>query len=219
MTTSDGWTEAGDHCWVRRYDEWDVNVGVVAGSDALLVIDTRGTLAQGRQLLDDVRRLSPAPPRFVANTHLHFDHTFGNKAFADAGSVLHAHENAVAGMLERGEWIKEQAGAGELDGVTDEQTLRRRGHFRARRIRDEVVDARVVQVGHVRVAAARQQRADDQREIRELRHMPGPRSEVHGQNPALTVSQKLRLRGYGATSMFRCTGWLPKFETSGSMPV
>ena len=124
MTTSDGWTEAGDHCWVRRYDEWDVNVGVVAGSDALLVIDTRGTLAQGRQLLDDVRRLSPAPPRFVANTHLHFDHTFGNKAFADAGSVLHAHENAVAGMLERGEWIKEQAGAGELDGVTDEQTLR-----------------------------------------------------------------------------------------------
>ncbi len=125
MTTSADWTEAGDRCWVRRYDEWDVNVGVVAGSDALLVIDTRGTLRQGAELLDEVRRLSPAPVRFVVNTHLHFDHTFGNKAFADAGSVIHAHENAVAGMLERGEWIKQLCREhGELDGVADEQVLR-----------------------------------------------------------------------------------------------
>jgi len=100
------WTAVGERCWVRRYPEWDVNVGVVAGSDGLLVIDTRATLRQGEQLRDDVRRLSPAPVRWVANTHLHFDHTFGNAAFA--GSEIHAHENAVALMLERGEWIKEQ---------------------------------------------------------------------------------------------------------------
>ncbi|HEY3003008.1 MAG TPA: MBL fold metallo-hydrolase [Kribbellaceae bacterium] len=124
MTTSAGWTEVGDRCWVGRYDEWDVNAGVVAGSDGLLVIDTRGTLRQGAELLDDVRRLSPAPVRFVVNTHLHFDHTFGNQAFADAGGVIHAHENAVAGMLERAEWIKRQAAAGELDGVDDQRTLR-----------------------------------------------------------------------------------------------
>jgi glyoxylase-like metal-dependent hydrolase (beta-lactamase superfamily II) len=98
------WTEVGDRAWVRRYPEWDVNVGVVAGSDGLLVIDTRGTLRQGEQLRDDVRRLSPAPVRWVVNTHLHFDHTFGNAAFGE--SEIHAHENAVALMLERGEWIK-----------------------------------------------------------------------------------------------------------------
>jgi glyoxylase-like metal-dependent hydrolase (beta-lactamase superfamily II) len=119
-----GWTEVGDRCWVRRYDEWDVNVGVVAGSDAWLVIDTRGTLRQGEQLLEDVRRLGAATRHIVANTHLHFDHTFGNKAFADAGSVIHAHENAVSGMLERGEWIKDQARESLVDGVSDEQTLR-----------------------------------------------------------------------------------------------
>jgi glyoxylase-like metal-dependent hydrolase (beta-lactamase superfamily II) len=97
------WDEVGDRCWVGRYREWDVNVGVVAGADGLLVIDTRGTLRQGLELLDDVRRLSPAPIRYVLNTHVHFDHTFGNKAFADAGSTIHAHENVVAAMAGQAE--------------------------------------------------------------------------------------------------------------------
>lgn len=101
------WIEVGDGCWQGRFPEWDVNVGVVAGTDGLLVIDTRGTLRQGSELLDDLRRLRPDPVRWVANTHLHFDHTFGNKPFADAGSRLVAHENAAAGMLERAEKIKQ----------------------------------------------------------------------------------------------------------------
>lgn len=99
------WTEIGDRTWVGRYPEWDVNVGVVAGTDGVLVIDTRGTFRQGEQLKDDVRRLNRTPIRWVANTHLHFDHTFGNAAFSD--TEIHAHENAVAQMLERAEWIKQ----------------------------------------------------------------------------------------------------------------
>ena len=27
------WVEVGDRCWVRRYDEWDLNIGLVAGTD------------------------------------------------------------------------------------------------------------------------------------------------------------------------------------------
>jgi glyoxylase-like metal-dependent hydrolase (beta-lactamase superfamily II) len=108
------WNEVGERCWVGRYREWDVNVGVVAGADGLLVIDTRGTLPQGLELLDDVRRLSPAPVRYVLNTHVHFDHTFGNKAFADAGSTIHAHENAVAALVEHGDAVKRQSRA-DLD--------------------------------------------------------------------------------------------------------
>jgi glyoxylase-like metal-dependent hydrolase (beta-lactamase superfamily II) len=122
-----GWTEIGDRCWVGRYPEWDVNAGVVAGSDGVLVIDTRGTFRQGSDLLGDVRRLDPRPVTVVVNTHLHFDHTFGNKAFADTGSTIHAHENAVAGMLERAEWIKQLCRdnpEGDLDGVLTEQVLR-----------------------------------------------------------------------------------------------
>jgi glyoxylase-like metal-dependent hydrolase (beta-lactamase superfamily II) len=99
------WNEIGDRCWVRRYPEWDVNVGVVGGSDGLLVVDTRGTRAQGEALRDDVRRLVPqAPVRWVVNTHQHFDHTFGNVAFDDA--VIHAHENAAAGLEAAAERIR-----------------------------------------------------------------------------------------------------------------
>ena len=119
-----GWTEIGDRCWVGRYPEWDVNVGVVAGSDGVLVIDTRGTLRQGSDLLDDVRRLDPRPVSVVVNTHVHFDHTFGNKAFADTGSTIHAHENAVAGMLESAERIKQLSREGDPDGVLTAEVLR-----------------------------------------------------------------------------------------------
>src|SRR5262245_66391564 len=77
--TSTDWTEVGDRCWVRRYAEWDVNVGVVAGSDGVLVVDTRGTRQQGAALRDHVRRLVPGlEVRWVVNTHQHFDHPFGN---------------------------------------------------------------------------------------------------------------------------------------------
>lgn len=119
------WTEVADRCWVGRYPEWDVNVGVVAGSDGVLVIDTRGTYRQGSELVDDIARLDPRPVTLVVNTHLHFDHTFGNKAFADVGSVIHAHENAVAGMLERAEWIKQLCRDNpEGEGVITAQVVR-----------------------------------------------------------------------------------------------
>jgi len=119
-----GWTEVGDRCWVGRYPEWDVNAGVVAGTNGVLVIDTRGTFRQGSDLLDDVRRLDPRPVTVVVNTHVHFDHTFGNKAFADAGSTIHAHENAVAGMLEHAERIKQLCREGDPDGVVTSDVLR-----------------------------------------------------------------------------------------------
>ncbi len=91
------WSEIADRCWVRRYPEWDVNVGVLAGSAGVLLVDTRGTRQQGEALRDDVRRLVPAGEvRWVVNTHQHFDHTFGNIAF-DPARIL-AHENAALGL-------------------------------------------------------------------------------------------------------------------------
>lgn len=90
------WTPLGTGCWVRAYAEWNVNVGVVAGDDGLLVIDTRGTAEQGHALCDDIRRLDPRPVRWVVNTHAHFDHVLGNVAFDDA--TIYAHEGAAVRM-------------------------------------------------------------------------------------------------------------------------
>ncbi|MFC0622699.1 MBL fold metallo-hydrolase [Kribbella deserti] len=97
------WTELGDRCWVRRYPEWDLNIGVVAGSAGVLVVDTHATEAFATELLADVRRLVPgAEVRWAVNTHAHFDHTFGNSVFAAAGATVISHENAAAQLLERG---------------------------------------------------------------------------------------------------------------------
>ncbi len=89
--------EVGDRCYVGRYPEWDVSVGVVLGSAGVLVVDTRASARQGAALRDDVRRVtSQSAIRWVVNTHQHFDHTFGNVAFE--GATVHAHENAAAGL-------------------------------------------------------------------------------------------------------------------------
>jgi glyoxylase-like metal-dependent hydrolase (beta-lactamase superfamily II) len=119
---SGDWDEVGDRCWVRRYAEWDVNVGVVAGSDGVLVVDTRGTRRQGEALRDQVRRLVPRlQVRWVVNTHQHFDHTFGNIAFDDA--TIHAHENAAAGLEPAAERIRRLCREDDPDDPLNRQVI------------------------------------------------------------------------------------------------
>jgi len=90
------WAEVGDRCWVRRYDEWDLNVGLVAGTDGALLIDTRATIEQAEELREHVREVTDLPVRWVVNTHAHFDHVNGNDVFATAGAEVVAHENTAA---------------------------------------------------------------------------------------------------------------------------
>ena len=77
------WQEVGDGCFRRRYREFDLNIGVVRGSDALLVLDTRADLRQADELLRDLAPFG-RPVRWVVNSHWHFDHTFGNQRFVEA---------------------------------------------------------------------------------------------------------------------------------------
>ena len=76
------WDEVGDGCFRRRYRRFDLNIGVVRGADALLVIDTRGDLRQADELLDDLACFG-RPVRWVINSHWQFDHVFGNQRFVE----------------------------------------------------------------------------------------------------------------------------------------
>ncbi len=78
------WAELGDRVFVRRYDFYDQNIGVVLGDGAVLVIDTRSTHVQGAEILADLRELTADPVAIVVNTHGHFDHAFGNRIFRPA---------------------------------------------------------------------------------------------------------------------------------------
>jgi len=98
------WLEVGDRCFVRRYEYFDVSCSVVLGEAGALVVDTRASLAQGQELASHVRELTPLPVRAVVNTHVHFDHLFGNGAFA--GVPIIAHESVPLELTSHDAQIK-----------------------------------------------------------------------------------------------------------------
>lgn len=104
-------TEVADRVWVARYDWYDVNVSVVAGSAGLVVVDTFASEEGARGVLADLRRLSSAPLLAAVNTHVHFDHTFGNGVFAADGAELVAHEDAAAALPEHAAHIRARSAA------------------------------------------------------------------------------------------------------------
>jgi glyoxylase-like metal-dependent hydrolase (beta-lactamase superfamily II) len=80
---TDRWTEIADGVLVRRHESMDLNVVLVVGDGACLVVDTRANAAEGAELAAAVRAVTPHP-WVVVNTHFHFDHAFGNAQFRDA---------------------------------------------------------------------------------------------------------------------------------------
>jgi len=120
MGVADGWVEIGDRVFVHRYAFYDQNIGVVLGRDAALVIDTRSTYGQAREILADLRTLTSDPVTVVVDTHGHFDHAFGNARFRPA--TIWGHERCVAFMERTGEARKATivAETPELAGELDE---------------------------------------------------------------------------------------------------
>jgi glyoxylase-like metal-dependent hydrolase (beta-lactamase superfamily II) len=95
------WTEIGDRVFVRRYQFYDQNIVAVLGRGEALVVDTRTTPAQAREILDDLRDLGAPRVGIVVNTHGHHDHAFGNSVFRPA--VIWGHERCARMLEETGE--------------------------------------------------------------------------------------------------------------------
>ena len=68
------------------------NIGVLAGPDGKLIIDS-GYSGSQKQIADALARVSGDPIKHLINTHWHFDHTDGNDWMHSAGATIMAHEN------------------------------------------------------------------------------------------------------------------------------
>jgi glyoxylase-like metal-dependent hydrolase (beta-lactamase superfamily II) len=102
-------TEVGQQVYVLRHPVLEVNVTLVVGDGAALLVDTLSTPAQATELAAAALAVTPYPWTLV-NTHHHFDHCFGNATLVgDPAQPIFAHQATAARLREHPELVRQQA--------------------------------------------------------------------------------------------------------------
>lgn len=82
-------TPVRDGVWVTTVEPEGVTVGLVAGTDAAVLIDAGSSPRQGAELREAAARATDVPLTTVVLTHAHYDHSFGLAAFDDLETIGH----------------------------------------------------------------------------------------------------------------------------------
>lgn len=69
--------------WMRS------NAGLIVGDECSVLIDTLATIGLTRRLVDEVRRVTDKPIRYLINTHHHGDHVWGNQVLDGVSIICH----------------------------------------------------------------------------------------------------------------------------------
>ena len=86
------------------------NAGFVVTADGVVVFDALGTPSLGWALLQDIRKITDKPVRYVVLSHYHADHIYGLQAFRDhTGAVIIAQDRAREYKEENEETADERA--------------------------------------------------------------------------------------------------------------
>ncbi|MEA2538256.1 MAG: hypothetical protein QOF11_2490 [Chloroflexota bacterium] len=97
----DHWTEIADRVFTRRYRFYDQQIGAILTAAGPVIVDTRSSAGQARELQADLRELTDTPVAAVVDTHHHHDHAFGNAIFRPA--PIWGHIRCAAELVENGE--------------------------------------------------------------------------------------------------------------------
>lgn len=80
------------YAYLQSEGSWFLsNAGLIVGSDGSIVIDSLGTVSMNQAFLDEIKKITDKPFRYVVNTHHHGDHVYGNHLFTGATTVCHTH--------------------------------------------------------------------------------------------------------------------------------
>jgi glyoxylase-like metal-dependent hydrolase (beta-lactamase superfamily II) len=87
------------------------NIGLSVGEDGVFVIDDQ-YVTNAMANLAKIEELAKGKPKYVINTHWHFDHAGGNEAFGKAGATIFASDNVRKRLT--GEVKSESRGAPQV---------------------------------------------------------------------------------------------------------
>jgi len=90
------------------------NTVIILLGDGVLVVDANSTPSAARSLMEQIRKLTPKPVKYVVNTHFHWDHSQGNEAYLSswpAGVEIISSEATRSNLEQRGipRWKREIA--------------------------------------------------------------------------------------------------------------
>jgi cyclase len=121
---ADGLQKISDHVYAYAgainpspANSFGSNAGIVIGDKGILVVDTLGSTKEARKFIEDIKRISDKPVRYVVDTHSHFDHTFGNSEFAAIHAVIFAQASCPINMKKSLPLVIKNA---KNYGITDE---------------------------------------------------------------------------------------------------
>jgi glyoxylase-like metal-dependent hydrolase (beta-lactamase superfamily II) len=75
------------------------NIGVLKGDDGFVILDDQFEGLNGK-ITAALAEIDSKEISYVINTHFHFDHADGNKAFGKSGTTIIAHENTRKRLME-----------------------------------------------------------------------------------------------------------------------
>ena len=99
----------GKHVSIEDRDNEDIaNIGFIVGTNCVAVIDTGGSISIGNKLKKSIRGITKKPICYVINTHVHYDHILGNKAFTDESPDFIGHKDLAEAINQNRDFFLNQ---------------------------------------------------------------------------------------------------------------
>ena len=115
------------------------NAGFIVTEEGVVVVDALGSPALASALLEEIRKVTAQPVRYVVLTHYHADHIYGLQVFKAAGATILAHgaareylasdtaqQRLLASRRDLAPWVDENTRLVAADRWLDEEETRLR---------------------------------------------------------------------------------------------